>query len=514
MWHLSFLNNSRTRGTHPQGWVASGPERNGERTVTFPESGTCGNVREIATWALHLLSKAGSSNEELRMLDIGSGVAAFDATISHLHEISTVAIAPRDEHGAQVDMATERGLPILVDALVANNRLRFPAGSFDLVYCCWCRTGTSADPFYAGGKFRTASELFREDQALYLHEVQRLLKPGGLYVMSAAHTPNYDFPAACLLPAGAMFTGGRTSSNDTHWRRYKDFGLPPGGMHAYRSLSDLGSCGSIGTTRLCTEEQQRSRSMQACVTPHRAPAGSQTQIRPPFVNHDQRWKRLLGVQRRPDRVQPAAERERVVILNAHTNHMVGEGRQGETRQKIIDEYNIRAMLSSALRSASATIWGVPTRDAQVMLVGLPGNLSGSAPGGTYLHDWCTEALRAVPRAFDVIMVPNIGKLLQVCARTRSTDSEVAATITRLVLDWYRVLRSGGTLLIADSFANMGLAERELGLANATQALKRLDMVFTGCMQLHLQSVGDIAEPLSQQRSSSGTVVCAVRHQPS
>nr|GME09111.1 probable methyltransferase PMT13 [Ipomoea batatas] len=97
-------------------------------------------------------------------LDMGCGVASFGGYLLS-KDMLTVSFAPRDSHKSQIQFALERGVPALV-AMLGTRRLPFPAFSFDLVHCSRCLI-----PFTAYN-------------ATYFIEVDRLLRPGGYFVVS------------------------------------------------------------------------------------------------------------------------------------------------------------------------------------------------------------------------------------------------------------------------------------------------------------------------------------------
>ncbi|KAF7837143.1 putative methyltransferase PMT19 [Senna tora] len=97
-------------------------------------------------------------------LDVGCGVASFGASLLD-YNILTMSVAPSDEHQAQIMFALERGIPAMLGVL-SINRLPFPSKSFDMAHCSRCLVPWTA---YDG---------------LYLMEMDRILRPGGYWVMS------------------------------------------------------------------------------------------------------------------------------------------------------------------------------------------------------------------------------------------------------------------------------------------------------------------------------------------
>ncbi|OAY30409.1 probable methyltransferase PMT15 [Manihot esculenta] len=97
-------------------------------------------------------------------IDTGCGVASWGAYLLS-RNILTMSFAPRDTHEAQVQFALERGVPALIGVL-ASNRLPYPSRAFDMAHCSRCLIPW-AD---LGG--------------LYLIEVDRVLRPGGYWILS------------------------------------------------------------------------------------------------------------------------------------------------------------------------------------------------------------------------------------------------------------------------------------------------------------------------------------------
>ncbi|GJP56575.1 hypothetical protein CLOM_g15631 [Closterium sp. NIES-68] len=98
------------------------------------------------------------------VVDTGCGVASFGAALLS-HNMVAMSFAPRDTHEAQVQFALERGVPAML-GIMATKRQPYPARAFDLAHCSRCLIPWSIE----GG--------------LYLIEVDRLLRPGGYWVLS------------------------------------------------------------------------------------------------------------------------------------------------------------------------------------------------------------------------------------------------------------------------------------------------------------------------------------------
>ncbi|KAL4595226.1 hypothetical protein ACB092_12G076100 [Castanea dentata] len=97
-------------------------------------------------------------------IDTGCGVASWGAYLLS-RNIMTMSFAPRDTHEAQVQFALERGVPALI-GIIASKRIPYPSRAFDMAHCSRC--------LIPWGQFN----------GLYLIEVDRVLRPGGYWILS------------------------------------------------------------------------------------------------------------------------------------------------------------------------------------------------------------------------------------------------------------------------------------------------------------------------------------------
>lgn len=97
-------------------------------------------------------------------LDTGCGVASWGAYLLK-RDILAMSFAPRDSHEAQVQFALERGVPAMI-GVMASDRIPYPARSFDMAHCSRCLIP------------------WQRFDGLYLLEVDRVLRPGGYWILS------------------------------------------------------------------------------------------------------------------------------------------------------------------------------------------------------------------------------------------------------------------------------------------------------------------------------------------
>ncbi|KAJ0818661.1 putative S-adenosyl-L-methionine-dependent methyltransferase [Helianthus annuus] len=97
-------------------------------------------------------------------LDTGCGVASWGAYLFKKN-VTAMSFAPRDSHEAQVQFALERGVPAIIGFL-GTIKLPYPSRAFDMAHCSRCLIPWGGN----SGK--------------YMMEVDRVLRPGGYWVLS------------------------------------------------------------------------------------------------------------------------------------------------------------------------------------------------------------------------------------------------------------------------------------------------------------------------------------------
>ncbi|KAE9617338.1 hypothetical protein Lal_00034308 [Lupinus albus] len=158
-WYANVPHRELTVEKAVQNWIRF----NGDR-FKFPGGGTMfpfGADKYIDDIGKMINLKDGSIRTAV---DTGCGVASWGAYLLS-RDILTVSIAPRDTHEAQVQFALERGVPAIIGVL-ASKRLPFPSRAFDMAHCSRCLIP------------------WGENDGLWLNEVDRILRPGGYWILS------------------------------------------------------------------------------------------------------------------------------------------------------------------------------------------------------------------------------------------------------------------------------------------------------------------------------------------
>ncbi|CAK7326187.1 unnamed protein product [Dovyalis caffra] len=99
------------------------------------------------------------------VLDIGCGFGSFGAHLVSL-KLMSLCIAAYEATGSQVQIALERGLPAMIGNFISR-QLPYPSLSFDMVHCAQCGI------------------VWDEKDGMFLIEVDRVLKPGGYFVLTS-----------------------------------------------------------------------------------------------------------------------------------------------------------------------------------------------------------------------------------------------------------------------------------------------------------------------------------------
>ncbi|KAF3543163.1 hypothetical protein DY000_02002381 [Brassica cretica] len=392
-----------------QNWVRLERDR-----FVFPGGGTSfpGGVKDYVDVIMKVLPLASGSIRTV--LDVGCGVASFGAFLLN-HNILTMSIAPRDVHEAQVQFALERGLPSMLGVL-STYKLPYPSKSFDMVHCSRCLVNWTA---YDG---------------LYLMEVDRVLRPGGYWVLSGP-------PVTSMVKAKNQkrdLQKEMEKLNDVFrklcWEKIAErypvviWRKPSNHLQCIKRLKALkfpGRCSSGDDPNAAWYKE-----MEPCITP--------------LLNVNDTHKRVL--RNWPERLNHVPERHGVTIsrFKADTNLWQRIVVYYDTKLKFLSNGKYRNVMdmNAGLGGFAAALSKYPMWVMNVVPFDREPNTLGVVFDrgliGTYMN-WC-EAFSTYPRTYDLIHANGLFSLyLDKC------------DIVDILLEMQRILRPGGAVIIRDGF---------------------------------------------------------------
>ncbi|GAB4835577.1 hypothetical protein Ancab_000486 [Ancistrocladus abbreviatus] len=421
IWYYNVPNTKLAEVKGHQNWVKVSGEY-----LTFPGGGT-----QFKHGALHYIEfietvlqkqgidfKWGKSSRVV--LDVGCGVASFGGFLFE-KDVLTMSFAPKDEHEAQVQFALERGIPA-ISAVMGTKRLPFPGIVFDVVHCARCRVPWHIE----GGKL--------------LLELNRVLRPGGLFVWSA--TPIYQKRDEDVGIWKAM--SQLTKSMCWELVAKESDTVNEVGVAVYRKplSNECYEQRSKSEPPMCQESDDCNAAWNVPLQPcmHKIPLGDSergshwpeqwpTRLRkPPY------WltSTQVGVYGKaaPEDFKADYEHWKRVVSQSYLN---GIGISWSTVRNVMDMRAIYGGFAAALRDLNLWVMNVVSIDsADTLPIIYERGLFG------IYHDWC-ESFSTYPRSYDLLHADHLfSKIKQKC------------NFQGLVAEVDRILRPDGKLIVRDN----------------------------------------------------------------
>lgn len=357
-------------------------------------------------------------------IDTGCGVASWGAYLLS-RNIITMSFAPRDSHEAQVQFALERGVPAMI-GVMASYRLPYPSRAFDMALCSRCLI-----PWH----------LY---EGLYLIEVDRILRPGGYWILSGPpirwkqYSKGWERTEEDL---NAEQTAIETVAKSLCWKKV----VENGDIAIWQKPTNHFNCKVIRKViqrpQFCSAQNADSAwytKMEACLTPlpevseirqtaggklkkwperltavpPRIASGSIEGVTPEMFIHDSElWKQRLGHYK---------------IVNSQL------GQKGRYRN-LLDMNAQFGGFAAALIDDPVWVMNVVPTAADVNTLGV---VYERGLIGTY-QDWC-EAMSTYPRTYDLLHGDNVFSLYQ-----------DRCEIEDILLEMDRLLRPEGTVILRD-----------------------------------------------------------------
>ncbi|XP_043725471.1 probable methyltransferase PMT15 [Telopea speciosissima] len=360
-------------------------------------------------------------------VDTGCGVASWGAYLLS-RNILTMSFAPRDTHEAQVQFALERGVPALI-GVMASIRLPYPSRAFDMAHCSRC--------LIPWGQY----------DGLYLIEVDRVLRPGGYWILSGPpinwqkHWKGWERTKEDLNAEQSQI---EAVAKSLCWNKLVQKGdiaiwqKPTSHIHCKKNRK------VAGKPQFCKTSQNPDKAwytkLETCITPLpevsdiSEVAGGQLakwpqrlNAIPPRISSGS----VTGITAEMFRKDTELWNRRVGYYKAINNQL---GQKGSCRN-LLDMNAYLGGFAAALSVADDPVWVmniVPT-EAKIDTLGI---IYERGMIGTY-QSWC-EAMSTYPRTYDLIHADSIFSLYE--NRCETED---------IILEMDRILRPEGSVIIRD-----------------------------------------------------------------
>ncbi|KAG4934460.1 hypothetical protein JHK87_048462 [Glycine soja] len=374
--------------------------------LTFPQ-----NQSEFKGGILHYLESIEEMVPDIEwgknirvVLDIGCTDSSLAAALFD-KEILTLSLGLKNDLVDLAQVALERGFPAVISPL-GRRRLPFPSQSFDAIHCGGCSI-----PWHSnGGKF--------------LLEMNRILRPGGYFIMSTKHDSIEEEEAMTTLTASICWNVLAHKSDDVGEVGVKIYQKPEG--------NDIYELRRKKVPPICKENENPDAAwyvpIKTCL--HTIPIGIEL--------HGAEWpeewpKRLESY---PDWVN---DKEKVVADTNHWNavanksYLNGLGINWTSIRNVMDMKSVYGGLAVALSQQKVWVMNVvPVHAPDTLPIIFERGLIG------IYHDWC-ESFGTYPRTYDLLHADHLFSRLKNRCKQPVT----------IVVEMDRILRPGGWIIIRD-----------------------------------------------------------------
>lgn len=362
-------------------------------------------------------------------LDTGCGVASWGAYLWKRNVIA-MSFAPRDSHEAQVQFALERGVPAVIGVL-GTIKMPYPSRAFDMAHCSRCLIPWGIN------------------DGLYMKEVDRVLRPGGYWVLSGPPINWKTNFKAWQRPMEELQEEQRKIEEVAKllcWEKKSE----KGEIAIWQKTMDSAACRakqeSAGAT-FCQSEDPDDvwyKKMEQCITPknnayseelkpfperlHAVPpriaSGSVSGVSAEaFLEDDKQWKKHVNAYRKTIPILDSGRYRNIMDMNA--------GFGG---------------FAAALQSPKLWVMNVVPTIAKKNTLGV---VFERGLTGIY-HDWC-EGFSTYPRTYDLIHANGVFSLYK-----DKCDFE------DILLEMDRILRPEGAVIFRDEVDVLVKVKRMIG----------------------------------------------------
>ncbi|WJX09319.1 tRNA 4-demethylwyosine synthase (AdoMet-dependent) [Trifolium repens] len=338
------------------------------------------------------------------VLDIGCTDSSFAAALLD-KDVLTLSLGLKYDLVDLAQVALERGFAAMVSPF-AKRRLPFPSQVFDAIHCSRCSISWHSN----GGKL--------------LLEMNRILRPGGYFIMSTKHDSIEEEEAMTALTASICWNVLAHKSDDVGEIGVRIYQKPEG--------NDIYELRRKKIPPICKENENPDAvwhvPIKTCL--HTIPIG----IEQHGAEWPEEWPKRLETY--PDWMN---NKEKLIADTNHWNAIVnksylnGMGIDWKNIRNVMDMKTIYGGLAAAL--SKHNVWVM-----NVVPVHAPDTLPIIFERGFFgvYHDWC-ESFGTYPRTYDLLHADHLfSRLKNRCKQPVS-----------IVVEMDRILRPGGLTIIRD-----------------------------------------------------------------
>ncbi|XP_050212638.1 probable methyltransferase PMT28 [Mercurialis annua] len=338
------------------------------------------------------------------VLDIGCTDSKFGDSLLD-KDVLTLSLGLKDDLVDLAQVALERGFPAIVSPF-GTRRLPFPSGAFDAIHC-----GECSIPWHShGGKL--------------LLEMNRILRPGGYFILSTKHDNIEEEEAMITLTASICW----------NILAHKTDEISEVGVKIYQKpeSNDIYQLRRKKNPPLCKENENPDAAwyvpMKTCL--HTIPSSIEQQ----GTEWPEEWPKRLETY--PDWMNNKDK------LIADTNHwraiveksyLSGIGIDWSNIRNVMDMKSINGGFAAALSQQKVWVMNVvPVHAPDTLPIIYERGLAG------VYHDWC-ESFGTYPRSYDLLHADHLfSRLKNRCKQAVS-----------IIVEMDRILRPGGWAIIRE-----------------------------------------------------------------
>ncbi|CAK8569625.1 unnamed protein product [Lathyrus sativus] len=374
--------------------------------LTFPQNQTefLGGIQHYLEFIEEMVPDIEWGKNIRVVLDIACTDSSFAAALLD-KDVLTLSLGLKDDLVDLAQVALERGFPTLVSPF-ARRRLPFPSQVFDAIHCSRCRI-----PWHSnGGKL--------------LLEMNRIIRPGGYFIMSTKHDSIEEEEAMTAMIASICWNVLAHKSYDVGEVEVRIYQKPEG--------NDLYELRRKKIPPICKENENPDAAwhvpIKTCL--HTIPIG----IEQHGAEWPEEWPKRLETY--PDWI---SNKEKLIADTNHWNAIVnksylnGMGINWANIRNVLDMRSIYGGLAAALSKQNVWVMNVvPVHQPDTLPIIFERGFFG------VYHDWC-ESFGTYPRTYDLLHVDHLfSRLKNRCKQPVS-----------IVVEMDRILRPGGLTIIRD-----------------------------------------------------------------